>query len=120
LWWWWGSFHGDGWPSKHEGNHKYQTGIYADVKAAHNREYITTTASIASGFHTYGLYWAPDKVVWTFDGKVVREVKDQSIVPQIKMKARLHSRSGYCDKMTRGASFTASFLSFTYEPVAGF
>ena len=111
-------FHGDGWPTAHEGSHKYQTGIYAHVKDGHNRKYISTDTSIADSFHTYGLYWGPDKVVWTFDGKVVRTVDDKSIVPQIKMKPRLHSRSGYCNKMPKDASFTASFLSFTYEPVA--
>lgn len=110
-------FHGDGWPKSGEGSRKYQTGIYADVAKSHNQEHTTTPVSIADQFNTYGLLWTKSRVVWTFNGAVVRSVDDPSIIPAIKMAPRLHSRSGFCNKMSVNGSFVAQFLSFSYEPV---
>jgi len=112
-------FHGPGWLGGYgENNHRYQHGIYAHVKDGHNREYTNTTADMSASFHRYGLLWTPTLVEWRFDGAVVRRVTDTSIIPQIKMQLRLHTRSGYCDKMAVGASFNATFSEFSYQPVA--
>eukprot|EP00947_MAST-08B_sp_MAST-8B-sp1_P006290 g6290.t1 len=63
-------FHGDGWLGGHgEGAHKYQHGIYADVKKSHNREYTETDTSLDQ-FNTFGLLWSPQRVVWSFNGRV--------------------------------------------------
>ena len=111
-------FHADGWLGGHgEGSHRYQHGIYADVAKSHNRQYTTTTPDISDGFHTYGLLWTPSAVEWSFDGALVRRVSDASIIPQVGMQLRLHTRSGYCDKMDPSASFRAMFRSFSYAPV---
>jgi len=111
-------FHGDEWMGDHEeGPHKYQHGIYADVSKTHNRKYTTTAPDISAGFHRYGLLWTPSLVEWTFDGAAVRRVTDDSIIPQIAMRLRLHTRSGYCDALG-SSSFNATFSSFSYEPVA--
>jgi len=34
------------------------------------------------------------------------------------MQLRLHTRSGYCNKMFAGASFNATFSEFSYQSVA--
>lgn len=113
-------FHGADWLGGNgEGAHRYQHGIYAHVKGDHNREYTNTTADISTGFHTYGLLWTPTVVEWRFDGASVRRVTDTSIIPQIDMQLRLHTRSGYCDHMTAGSSFQATFRSFSYTPYRG-
>jgi len=108
-------FHGAGWlGGNDEGNHKYQHGIYSNVKDGHNREYTTTSKDLSTGFHTYGLLWTSTLVEWRLDGVVVRRVNDTSIIPQIPMQLRLHTRSGYCNKMVTGATFNASFNYFEY------
>ena len=112
-------FHGAGWLGGNgEGNHRYQHGIYAHEKDAHNREYTNTTADMSTSYHRYGLLWTPTLVEWRFDGAVVRRVTDTSIIPKVEMQLRLHTRSGYCNKMVAGTSFNASFSEFTYDPVA--
>ena len=98
-------FHGAGWLGGNgEGPHRYQHGIYANVKKSHNREYTNTSADISVGLHTYGLLWTKDKVEWRFDGRVVRTVTDKSVIPFQPMQLRLHTRSGYCNKMKVGDS----------------
>lgn len=113
-------FHGDGWPKENEGSHKYQHGIYATNSkgTSHNRGYTTTDVSIADNLCTYGLLWSPSKVEWRFNGKVVRTVTDQSIIPSIKMHMRLHSRSGDGVTMPKGSTFTAQFTKFEYQPLS--
>lgn len=111
-------FHGDGWPKSSEGSHKYQTGIYASVSESHNREYTDTDVSIADRLNTYGLLWTKSKVVWSFNGKIVRTVTDASIIPSIPMKLRLHTRSGYGAKMRSSATFQAQFTKFEFQPVS--
>ena len=115
-------FHGQGWLGGNgEGPHKYQHGIYANQKGGHNREYTTLPdgGDLTKSFHEYGLLWTPTLVEWRLDGRSVRRVTDPSIIPSIKMQLRLHTRSGYCDKMGGpGASFNATFQSFSYAPVA--
>ena len=112
-------FHGAGWLGGNgEGAHRYQHGIYANVKQSHNRLYTNTTVDITTGLHEYGLLWSKDKVEWRFDGRVVRTVTDTTIIPFQPMQLRLHTRSGYCDHMKVGDSFTATFRSFSYTPLA--
>ena len=112
-------FHGVGWLGGHgEGPHRYQHGIYADVRKSHNRMYTDVAADISAGFHQYGLLWTPSLVEWFFDGASVRKVTNASIIPQIGMQLRLHTRSGYCGHMAPNTSFQATFQSFSYEPVA--
>jgi hypothetical protein len=112
-------FHGDGWPTADEGQFKYQHGIYADVKKTHNRDYTETTPVSLRKFNTFGLIWTPEKVEWLFNGKVVRSFTDKDNIPSIKMKLRLHTRSGYNNLMDPGSSFQASFRSFEIHPIAG-
>lgn len=113
-------FHGDGWPKEGEGSHKYQHGIYATNSKgqSHNRGYTSTQVSIADNLNTYGLLWTASQVVWSFNGKVVRTVTDTSIIPKIPMKFRLHTRSGFGNKMPDGATFQAQFAKFEFQPVA--
>ena len=66
-------------------------------------------------FHTYGLLWTSNLVEWRLNGIVVRRVTDKSIIPQIPMQLRLHTRSGFCDQMVIGSSFNATFSQFHYE-----
>ena len=90
-------FHGSGWLGGNgEGAHRYQHGIYAHVKQAHNREYTNTTADISTEFHRYGLLWTPTLVEWRLDGVVVRRVTDSTIIPAIAMNLRLVSTSQAC------------------------
>ncbi len=110
-------FHGDGWFNEGEGAHKYQHGIYADVKKTHNREYTTTKASLADSFNTFGLLWTAERVEWRFNGKVVRTVDDPNIIPSLPMQMRLHSRSGDARSLSPNATFVAEFLSFQYAPM---
>lgn len=112
-------FHGEGWPMDNAGSHRYQTGIYADNSkgTSHNGEVLATDVSIADSLCTYGLLWSPSRVEWSFNGKVVRTFTNASRIPSIKMKLRLHSRSGYADKMPSNASFTAQFTKFEYQPL---
>merc|ERR1712070_261442 len=100
-----GGFHGDGWPKVGEGSHKYQHAIYADVHESHNREYTETEVSIADSLNTYGLLWTPSKVEWSFNARVVRTFTQSSAIPKIPMKLRLHTRSGYGDKMPADATY---------------
>jgi beta-glucanase (GH16 family) len=41
---------------------------------------VTSTVSVSdpAGFHTYGLLWTPDKLVWTYDGVQVAEAATPS------------------------------------------
>merc|ERR1711966_169547 len=112
-------FHGEGWQKGPEGKRNYQMGIYADVNLHHNQERVDVAADLSSQMNTFGLLWTPDEVVWSFNGEVVRKHKVKSEIPQIPMQLRLHSRSGFGDEMTNGASFTASFERFEYEPWSG-
>lgn len=36
-----------------------------------------------NGFHTLGLLWLPDRLVWNIDGVVVKEVTDPSLIPDV-------------------------------------
>ena len=89
------------------------------MSKSHNREYTDTAADISDGFHTYGLLWTPSLVEWFFDGKSVRRVTDVTIIPKVGMQLRLHTRSGYCDKMDVAATFSATFRSFSFSPTEG-
>merc|ERR1711924_241809 len=88
-----------------------------DKGTSHNRKYTETDVSMADNLCTYGLLWSPTKVEWSFNGKVVRTVTDASIIPSIKMQFRLHTRSGYGDRMPADASFTAQFTRFEFKPL---
>lgn len=112
-------FHGEGWPLGNAGSYSYQTGVYADNSrgTSHNGEVLNTTVSIADNLYTYGLLWSPNRVEWSFNGKVVRTFTNSSRIPTRKMKLRLHSRSGFADQMPSDASFTAQFEKFEYEPL---
>ena len=111
-------FHGAGWLGGNgEGGHRFQHGIYSNVKDSHNRGYTNTTVDITTGLHEYGVMWSKNKVEWRFDGRVVRTVTDASVIPFQPMQLRLHTRSGYCDRMRIGDSFSATFRSFSYSPV---
>eukprot|EP00931_Biecheleriopsis_adriatica_P097098 TRINITY_DN70860_c0_g1_i1.p1 TRINITY_DN70860_c0_g1~~TRINITY_DN70860_c0_g1_i1.p1 ORF type:complete len:262 (-),score=25.98 TRINITY_DN70860_c0_g1_i1:32-817(-) len=109
-------FHGEGWPKSDEGSRKYQHGIYAHVNENHNRAYTETDVSIADSLNTYGLLWTPTKVLWSFNGRVVRTFTQDSAIPKIPMQLRLHTRSGYGNKMPIDASFYAQFAKFEYQP----
>eukprot|EP01049_Picozoa_sp_SAG25_P020472 SAG25_NODE_7052_length_509_cov_0.992683_1_plen_65_part_01 len=62
-------FHGSGWlGGEGEGPHKYQHGIYSDVRQSHNRQYTTTQGDISTTFHRYGLLWTPRLVEWRLNG----------------------------------------------------
>ncbi len=115
-------FHGDGWPENGEGSHKYQHGIYSDVKKNHNRGYTETgdNVSLSEQFNTFGLLWTADACVWSLNGKEVRRFTDTTNIPHVSMKLRLHTRSGYVSMMPSalGSSFMAEFLSFEYQPVS--
>jgi hypothetical protein len=103
-------FHGSGWlGGEGEGPHKYQHGIYSDVRQSHNRQYTTTQGDISTTFHRYGLLWTPRLVEWRLNGAVVRRVTDTTIIPYQHMQFRLHTRSGYCDKMPTASTFNATF-----------
>lgn len=114
-------FHGDGYldPKSPCSSHAYQHALYARRRKgqAHNRQYTKTDVSIADNLNTYGLLWSPSKVEWSFNGKVVRTVTDTTFIPDISMNLRLHTRSGYGDKMPAGSTFSAQFTKFEYQPL---
>lgn len=107
-------FHGKDW-QKYDGSHKFQTGIYANVSLSHNQEVIDSGVDLAEE-HEFSIHWHKDKVLWRIDGRTVRKELDASVVPQLPMKLRLHSRSGYCSQLSAGQSFTSRFSYFSYEP----
>jgi beta-glucanase (GH16 family) len=107
-------FHGKAW-SKFDGSHNFQTGIYANVKKSHNQEVIDAGVILAEE-HEFAIHWHPDKVLWFVDGKEMRKELDSSVVPQMPMRLRLHSRSGYCSQLGATESFTARFTHFDYAP----
>jgi beta-glucanase (GH16 family) len=51
--------------------HTNETGQHTTVGS-------TVNVSDTAGFHTYGLLWAPDKLVWTYDGVQVAEAATPS------------------------------------------
>ena len=120
-------FHGAGWlgntlsPSanKTAGPHQFQTGVYCCGHHGRDRgrvPLINTTEDMSASFNQYGLLWTPDLVEWRFNGAVVLRFTNKSNIPSEHMQLRLHTRSGYCDRMPPGASFNASFKSFSYTP----
>lgn len=46
---------------------------------------VHTGVNLAGGFHTYGLDWRPDRVVWYFDGRPVKTYTDRAHVPHVPM-----------------------------------
>ncbi|TIS10933.1 MAG: glycosyl hydrolase family protein, partial [Mesorhizobium sp.] len=51
--------------------HTMETGTHTMVGS-------TVNAMDTAGFHTYGLLWTPDKLVWTYDGVQVAEAATPS------------------------------------------
>ncbi|TIU28438.1 MAG: glycoside hydrolase family 16 protein, partial [Mesorhizobium sp.] len=51
--------------------HTNETGTHTKVGS-------TVNVSDTAGFHTYGLLWTPEKLVWTYDGVQVAEVATPS------------------------------------------
>lgn len=46
------------------------TVFYQSVhSAAGSTSHVVRAADVCGGYHTYGLWWAPDQLVWFFDGK---------------------------------------------------
>ncbi|TIW83110.1 MAG: glycosyl hydrolase family protein, partial [Mesorhizobium sp.] len=51
--------------------HSNETGTHTKVSS-------TVNTMDTAGFHTYGLLWTPDKLVWTYDGVQVAEAATPS------------------------------------------
>ena len=109
-------FHGRGWP-KYDGSTHFQTGIYADVRKTHNQEVLRASGPLAE-LHEFSIMWHPTKVTWFMNGQVVRKVTTPEVIPSLPMRLRLHSRSGLCDELPHGESFTSRFASFEYVPLS--
>jgi beta-glucanase (GH16 family) len=43
---------------------------------------LTTSTSLAGGYHTYGLLWEPGSITWYFDGKVVYTFTGKAVPSQ--------------------------------------
>ena len=110
-------FHGQGWPAYDGPPFRYQHGIYADSKKSHHRGYVDTGSVSIAELNDYGLLWTKDRVVWTFNGRVVHEFTKAEDIPSMPMYLRLHSRTGFGDRMPSGSSFTAQFRRFRFKPV---
>ena len=120
-------FHGAGWlgntltpaANKTAGPHQFQTGVYCCGHRGRDRGQtpaINTAEDMSTSFNRYGLLWTPDLVEWRFNGAVVLRFTNKSNIPSERMQLRLHTRSGYCDRMPAGTSFNATFKSFSYTP----
>ena len=114
-------FHGKGWLGHDKGaddfSHEFQTALYSNVTDPHNREYIKTPdTDLADDFNIFQTIWHPDKVEWTLNGKTVRKVTNVSIIPNLEMNLKLHTRSGYCHTMPVDDSFYAQITYFEYTP----
>ena len=111
-------FHGSGWDGDADFGRKFQTALYKDVSKPHHREYVTAPGGrrIDSQANEFTVEWRPDVVRWWLNGVVVRAVTDKAQIPAVAMQLRLHSRSGYCNRLSGDDSFQASVLSFEYKP----
>ena len=112
-------FHGKGWIGHNDEDfsHEFQTDLYKNESNGHNGIYVKTpNTDLADDINTYELIWTADQVVWKVNGDVKRTVTDKSIIPNITMQARLHSRSGYCNEMPRTDTFYCQFTYFQYIP----
>jgi hypothetical protein len=110
-------FHGAGWlKGDGTGPHSYQLGVYAHKN--YTRPHVprvNTTEDLSNTFNTYGMLWTPTLVEWRLNGRVVSRYTNATHIPFQKMQLRLHTRSGYCGQMRVGATFNATFRSFSYE-----
>jgi beta-glucanase (GH16 family) len=102
------------------GPHRYQHNLYANNSKATriDPQYTNTSVSLAGQLNTFGLLWAPDRVVWSLNGEVVRTETTPSLIPAVPMQIRLHTRSEDGNLMPSGSSFQARFSFFSYEPLA--
>lgn len=71
----------------------------------------TTVADMSQGFHTYGVNWEADKIIWYFDGQKVFETQTPSDMHQpMYMMANL-AVGGYWPGMADASTpFPSSFL----------
>ena len=117
-------FNGAGWADGKTcpgcGPHRYQHNLYANnTKASRiDPQFTNTSVSLSGQLNTFGLFWAPDRVVWSLNGQVVRTETTLSLIPAIPMQIRLHTRSENGNDMPAGSSFHARFTFFSYEPLA--
>ena len=110
-------FHGAGWNdgSGADFRNTFQSEVY---KSGQNHNKVNTgTGADFQGENDFELDWRPDSVTWRVNGQTVRTFNDRSKIPQGSMAVRLHSRAGYCSKMTDTA-FHVHLLSFSYSPAS--
>jgi len=110
-------FHGAGWNDGSGANFRntFQSEVY---KSGQNHNKVNTgTGADFQGENDFELDWRPDSVTWRVNGQTVRTFNDRSKIPQGSMAVRLHSRAGYCSKMTDTA-FHVHLLSFSYSPAS--
>jgi hypothetical protein len=110
-------FHGAGWNDGSGANFRntFQSEVY---KSGQNHNKVNTgTGADFQAENDFELDWRPDSVTWRVNGQSVRTFNDRSKIPQGSMAVRLHSRAGYCSKMTDTA-FHAHLLSFSYSPAS--
>eukprot|EP01084_Bolivina_argentea_P168034 291497_1 len=110
-------FHGKGWQNGQDYSHEFQSDCYRNAKEGHSPMVVKTpNTDLADNINTYELIWNVDQVVWKVNGDTKRTVTDKSIIPNISMKARLHSRSGYCNEMPKNDTFYCQVTYFEYIP----
>jgi beta-glucanase (GH16 family) len=65
----------------------FSTGLHWDgyAKPAHkaNGKLIKKSDLYKAEYHTFGFEWSPTFVRWYFDGKMIREVTDPKLIPQV-------------------------------------
>jgi beta-glucanase (GH16 family) len=59
-------------------NHVHVGAITSDYSTGGGGDWVTVTANIFTGYHTYGVDWEPDTITYYFDGQEVYHVKTPS------------------------------------------
>ncbi|MFD4688798.1 family 16 glycosylhydrolase [Streptomyces sp. NPDC058463] len=67
---------------------------YDGYGADHKSSGVTANApGLHSGYHTYAVEWRPDRIIYRYDGAVVRDITDPKLISQVPMFPVISSES---------------------------
>lgn len=71
------------------------TNEYAISPAPRLTSHIMVSQPLWKDYHTYGLYWTRDRIVWLMDGNVIREFTDPAIMAHFRMPLRIRLSTAF-------------------------
>lgn len=87
-------------------------------KSGTNVDVSKYNIALHEGFHTIGLLWEADKLVWSIDGQVVKTVTDSALIPDVYSYLILsrEMNSGVKSALTDSPSTDSVLESFPHRP----